>query len=118
MPEVDFGDLFNELDEIEDKPPKPPRRVVIKSAEKDEIISTPKVTTVRIKTFKIPDFNAFLKFCEKNLDDYEVEQFYKHTLPDSIHQLKFGYKRGGGGWSGVVKATINIMRKMKEKGVL
>lgn len=109
----DMDELFRELDEIEDKKPERVERRPVVVEEKPR-----EPRTIRIKTFKIPDFNAFLKFCEKNLDDYEVEQFYKHTLPDSIHQLKFGYKRGGGGWSGVVKATINIMRKMKEKGVL
>lgn len=107
-----LDDLYKELDE------KPQKKVIIESGEKDEIISTPTTRTVRIKTFKIPDFNAFLKFCERNLDDYEVEQFYKHTLPRALYKKEFGKDRGGGGWSGAVKATINIMRKMKEVGVL
>lgn len=111
-----IDDLYKELDDI--KEPKPPKRVIIESGKKDEIVSTPTTRTVRIKTFKVPDFNAFLKFCERNLDDYEVEQFYKHTIPRRLHKEKYEHDRGGGGWSGAVKATINIMRKMKEKGVL
>jgi len=109
-----LDDLYKELDE---KPPKPtPADIKVVEAVIKENAKAPK--TVRIKTFKIPDFNAFLKFCERNLDDYEVEQFYKHTLPRVLYKKEFGKDRGGGGWSGAVKATINILRKMKEKGVL
>lgn len=108
-----IDDLFKELDEIEEERPK-------RAEIKVETVKTEprEPRTVRIKTFKIPDFNVFLKFCEKNLDDYEVEQFYKHTIPRRLHKEKYEHDRGGGGWSGAVKATINIMRKMKEKGVL
>ena len=109
-----LDDLYKELDEKPQKPTSADIEAV--GAAIKENAKTPK--TVRIKTFKIPDFNAFLKFCERNLDDYEVEQFYKHTLPRALYKEAFGKDRGGGGWSGAVKATINIMRKMKEKGVL
>jgi len=113
-----IDDLYKELDEVEDeKPKKPPKtNMEVVEAVVKENAKVPR--TVRIKTFKIPDFNAFLKFCERHLDDYEVEQFYKHTLPRALYKKEFGKDRGGGGWSGAVKATINIMRKMKEQGVL
>lgn len=120
---MSLDDLLKELDEIDDgknppPPPPPPPKVEKKSRSKQK--PKPRVkTVVKKEEFKVPDFNTFLKFCEKHYkDDYEIEQFYKHTAPRAIHLNTFGFPRGGGGWSGAVKATINIMRKMKEKGVL
>jgi len=75
----------------------------------------------------VPDFNDLLQFCEKHVsgkddkghpifDDFEVAQFYQHVVPRMLYKKRFGTDRGGGGWSGPVKATINILRKMKKEG--
>lgn len=114
-----IDDLLGELDEIKEETPIIPPSTK-ESIEKDPEPITPRIRTVtKIKEMKVPDFNDFLKFCDKyRKDDYEIEQFYKHTIPRRLHKEKYQEDRGGGGWSGAVKATINILRKMKEKGEL
>lgn len=112
-----IDDLLGELDEIKEEPS------IITPKKKETVKKEPepiKVRTItKIQDIKVPDFNDFLKFCDKyREDDYEIEQFYKHTIPRRLHKEKFQEDRGGGGWSGAVKATINILRKMKEKGEL
>lgn len=71
------------------------------------------------KKLKIPDFNDIIQFCDKyRNDDIEIEQFFQHTIPRRLYKKKYNEDRGGGGWSGAVKATINILRKMLNKGNL
>lgn len=111
------------LDNIDDLLAGKEEAVISKPVQKEsvEVQETPQSVPRQAKkrSYKIPDFNDLLKFCEKYMEgDYEIEQFYKHTIPRRMHKEKFQEDRGGGGWSGAVKATINILRKMKEKGEL
>ena len=123
---MSLDDLFKELDEIEEKPAKKAPKMNVAEVS-PFIVEEIKIPTrqrksdgnLRLqKTFEIPDFNDILKFCEKHLDDYEIEQFYKHSIPRRLHKKKYQEDRGGGGWSGAVKATINVFLKMKKEGVL
>jgi len=70
-----------------------------------------------------------LKFCEKHIilknngcvdknriEDYEIEQFYGHSIPRNLYKKMYKKDRGGGGWSGAVKCTLTILNKMKKEG--
>jgi len=56
---------------------------------------------------QVPELDDLVQFCKKNEEDIECRQFLRHTLPRKT--------RGGGGWAGVVKATLAILRKMEVK---
>lgn len=121
---MSLDDLFEELDELEEKQPlkvdKPiVEEPIIEKKKKERKPPQVILPPIVLESLRIPDFNDFLKFCEKHReDDYEIEQFYKHTIPRRLHKDKYEHDRGGGGWSGAVKATINIMLKMRKRGVL
>ncbi|MCP4762594.1 MAG: hypothetical protein GY870_12510 [archaeon] len=116
---MSLDDLFNELNELEEKQPIKVVQPVKEKKEKKE--KKQKVVETIIEKMKIPDFNDLLTFCmKKRNDDFEIEQFFRHTAP--IHLYKKEYKgekvRSGGGWSGAVKATINILLKMRKEGLI
>jgi len=78
-----------------------------------------KNNTGKRSDFKIPDFNDLIQFCKKHKEnDIEIDQFYRHSLTRRLYKLEYGHDRGGGGWSGAVKCTINILIKMKRRGEL
>ena len=79
----------------------------------------PKSNTRKREKFEVPDFNELIQFCKKYKEnDIEIDQFYRHSLTRRLFKLEYGYDRGGGGWSGVVKCTINILLKMKRRGLI
>ena len=73
-----------------------------------ETLLTPKRKTIKQNKEIIIDFNDLIQFCREHKGDVECEQFLRHCDP------RFVKRRNGGGWSGAVKATINIIRKMEE----
>lgn len=96
----------------------------IKSSGPEEI-EIPKPETkgprsVRIaKNFDVPDYNDLMSFAKKYMDnDVECEQFFRHGSTRYLYKQQFNKERGGGGWSGSIKATINILNKMKKRGAL
>ena len=114
--------LFEDEDEQEELVRHEVKPIIIKDdrteSQKERDREKRRKPLVMTEKTKIPDFNDMLKFCEKHLDDYEVEQFYKHTIPRRLHKDKYQEDRGGGGWSGAVKAAINIWLKMRKEGIL
>ena len=98
-----------------------PERPIIKEKVSDNTKSNTitKSNTEKKGNFEVPDFNELIQFCKKYKEnDIEIDQFYRHSLTRRLYKLEYGYDRGGGGWSGAVKFTINILIKMKKRGVL
>ena len=78
---------------------------------KTETISKPKIIyktkTVVKQKIVIIEFNDIIQYGrEHKTGDIECEQFLKHCDPE------LSRKRGGGGWSGAVKSTLAMIRKI------
>ncbi|MFX0188722.1 MAG: hypothetical protein ACFE8A_13410 [Candidatus Hodarchaeota archaeon] len=73
----------------------------------------------KVKKFEVPDYNDIMSFAKKYMnEDIECEQFFRHGSTRYLYKQHYKKERGGGGWSGAVKATINILHKMKKRGAL
>lgn len=75
-----------------------------KEPEKEE---KPIVYHRRVEKVEVPDFAAVMKYCRDHIDDEECKQFLEHG------SREYAKVRGGGGWSGAIKATLVILNKMR-----
>jgi len=67
----------------------------------------------------IPDYNLLMQFSIQHAStDIECDQFFLHGSTSKMFNQTYGQPRGGGGWSGAIKSTINILNKMRNKGLI